>query len=170
MTVTRTYVRVNVGRNGRPPGRARAPAAAVTRDGVLRGKTRNPCLPPQQASLRTAACDAKVRESLSSLFALPGAAAAGVGTNARAVGCALAGRPIRGSPAPERRGWSCRKGGVRDISAAGGADALAALTPGPEWPPPSVERSRAPVPGRHRSTVRSQGFHATNAAFPLPQP
>ena len=42
----------------------------------------------------------KVRESLSSPFALPRAAAA-------AAARAPAGRAIRGSPAPERRRWSC---------------------------------------------------------------
>ena len=44
---------------------------------VLRGKITNPCLPPQRASLPTALRDVKVRESLSSPFALPRAAAAG---------------------------------------------------------------------------------------------
>ena len=36
----------------------------------------NPYLPPRQPSLRTAAGEAKVKESLSSLFVLPRAAAA----------------------------------------------------------------------------------------------
>ena len=71
---------------------------------------------PRQPSLRTAAGDPTVKESLSSLLALPRAAAAGVAAaagapvpDARPPGALPAvhhRRPICGSPAPERRGWS----------------------------------------------------------------
>ena len=59
-------------------GGAKAEMARRRRRGgvVLRGKIRDPCLPPQRASLRTAVRERKVRESLSSPFALPRAAAA----------------------------------------------------------------------------------------------
>ena len=93
------------------PIRHMPPAGRV----VLRGKTRNvveSLSSRRQPSLRKAARDAIVKESLSSLFVLPRAAAARVATAGRppvapagsATGRAPAGRPIRGSPAPERRG------------------------------------------------------------------
>ena len=68
---------------------------------VPRGKTRNSresLSSPRRASLRTAVRDPTVKESLSSLFVLPRAGAAGVAATAR---------PPVAAAAPERRGWSC---------------------------------------------------------------
>ena len=68
--------KAEMARRGRRSRRTRRIRGSRRGGVVLRGKITNPCLPPQRASLRTAVRERKVRESLSSPFALPRAAAA----------------------------------------------------------------------------------------------